>query len=133
MSLRLERPWANFLFFLLLCNFKLLGTLELKTIKTIIAGVRTSSYCHLPFSTRNAKLMFFRSKRMRNIITLYSGMIFVRNFTPPDFRPIYPSRRHNSPPTLEMIIRNFPKKFKTVNNFPKCSTIFKISPKFWGI
>ena len=33
---------GNFLFFLLLCNFKPVGTLELKTIKTK-AEVRTSS------------------------------------------------------------------------------------------
>ena len=35
----------------------------------------TLELSHLPFSARNAKLMLFRSKRIGNIITLYSGII----------------------------------------------------------
>ena len=40
------------------------------------------------------------------------------------FKIIHPSRRHNLPPTLEIIIGNFRKK---IQNFPKFS---KMSPKF---
>ena len=41
------------------------------------------------------------------------------------FETIYPSRGHNLPPTLEIIIRNFPKKN------PKFSKISSASPLFF--
>ena len=42
---------------------------------------------------------------------------------------IYPSRRHNSPPTLEIIIRNFPNISQNFLKFPKIFNIFQIFPK----
>ena len=42
---------------------------------------------------------------------------------------MYPSRRHNLPPTLEIIIRSFPKN----PNFPKISELFPEFPLARGI
>ena len=41
------------------------------------------------------------------------------------FQQIYPFRRHNLPPTLETLIRNFPKKSWNFQNFPKVSKFSK--------
>ena len=43
---------------------------------------------------------------------------------------IYPSRRHNSPPTLEIIIQNFP---KISQNFQKFSIFSKIFQNVWTL
>ena len=42
----------------------------------------------------------------------------------------YPSCRHNLTPTLEIIIRNFPKFSKLFQNFPKMFPKFSKFPKF---
>ena len=48
------------------------------------------------------------------------------------FQQIYPSRHHNLPPTLETLIRNFPKKAETFKIFQKFQNFSNISnfPKF---
>ena len=45
------------------------------------------------------------------------------------FQQIYPSRRHNLPPTLETLIRNFPKKKLKLSKFSKKSWNFQNFPK----
>ena len=43
---------------------------------------------------------------------------------------IYPSRRHNLPLTLEIIIQKFPKKSEIFHNFPKFAKCSKFSQNF---
>ena len=48
------------------------------------------------------------------VIKVRQGIIVTDIWVAPSYQSIYPSRRHNLPPTLEIIIQNCP-KFSNVN------------------